>query len=513
MRVQVDGHSLSVSDVVRVAKGEAEAFLTEAALRRVDKSRAALESVVRRKQVAYGVNTGVGELRTTIIPDDQVRALQLNLVRSTACGVGEPLPKEVVRAMMLLRANALASGYSGVRRDLVIALVDTLNADVVPIVPRQGSVGSSGDLAPLAHMALVLVGEGEATHKGRRMRGARALKEAGLQPIELREKEGLALINGTQMMTAIGCLCLQRSSRLLDAAQAAVAMSLEALRGTSRSFDVRIARARPHPGAISVARNLRSLLVDSEILPSHRRDKHEVQDAYTLRCAPQVLGACHDSLASACEVLEREANSATDNPLVFEEGVVLSGGNFHGQPVAMALDQACLAVHVIAAFSERRTARLIDGRLSHLPHFLVDSSGLESGMMILQYTAAALVSENKLLSSPASADSLPTSANQEDYNSMGSIAALKLMQVVENAERVVAIELLCAAQGLEFQKLAPGKGVVAARSIVRSEVPALREDRAMQADVEAVARMIREDKFRVEALIGTRVRSSSAHCA
>jgi histidine ammonia-lyase len=508
MKVRVDGHSLSLADIVLVAECRADVEPRAEALKRIERGRAVLERVLREDKVAYGVNTGVGELRTVIIPRPKIMQLQLNLVRSTACGVGEPLPEDVVRAMMLLRANALSSGHSGVRVELVRMLLNMLNSEVVPVVPRKGSVGSSGDLTPLAHMALVMVGEGEAFYQGKRVSGAEALSQAGLEPVRLHEKEGLALINGTQMMTAIGCLCLHRAEHFLHAATVAAAMGVEALKGTSQAFDARLFRLRSHPGAEKVASELRALLVGSQIIPSHQ-DCHEVQDAYTLRCAPQVLGACWDSLAFAIKVLEREVNSVTDNPLVFEDGSVVSGGNFHGQPVAMALDQACLAVHVAAAFSERRIARLVDGKLSHLPDFLVKSEGLESGMMIMQYVAAALVCENKLLSSPASADSLPTSANQEDYNSMGSWAALKLMQVMENAERVVAIELICEAQALEFQKLRPGAGVQAAKRRVRSAVKRLTDDRPMHEDIEAVRNMIVAGALDPENIISKRISKSS----
>lgn len=493
-----------MSDVEAVAKRGAKVALSMDAAKSICEGRKALEAIVVEGKVAYGVNTGVGELRTVCIPPSDLKELQVNLIRSTACGVGDPLPTDVVRAMMLLRANALSSGLSGVREELVQLLIEMLNEDVIPVVPSRGSVGSSGDLVPLAHMSLPLIGEGEAVLKGRRMKGGDALRAVGLSPIELEAKEGLALINGTQMMTAIGCLALQDADRLVDASIASVAMAVDALKGTPHAFDERLFNARPHPGAVEVAKRMRRMLAGSEIAASHA-DCHEVQDAYTLRCAPQVIGACVDSLGFAREVVEREVNSVTDNPLVFD-GDVLSGGNFHGQPVAMALDQACLALHVLGAFSERRTARLLDGKLSHLPDFLVKSEGLESGMMILQYTAAGLVSENKLLSSPASADSLPTSANQEDYNSMGSISALKLMQVVHNAKSIVAIELLCAAQALDFQELRPGAGAEAAKKTVRSAVKRLKTDRQMSGDIKAVADMISAGDFAPDTLLRKRAR-------
>jgi histidine ammonia-lyase len=492
MRVEIDGQELRVEDVVAVAMSAADVGLDAEAESRIEAGRKTLETVMQRGRTHYGVNTGVGEFRTTVIPPEKVLELQRNLIRSSACAVGEPLPEEVVRAMMLLRANAFATGRSGVRLEMVELLLQMLNRRVHPTVPRQGSVGSSGDLAPLAHIGLVLMGEGEAWFKARRMPGAAALGAAGLAPIELQAKEGLAMINGTQMMTAIGALFLHRAMRALDAAEVAVAMSLEALKGTARSFDPRIFQARPHFGAVAVATNLRAMLEGSEILKSHANVPHEVQDAYTLRCAPQVLGASLDAFLQAKKVLEVEMNSAVDNPLVFEDGDVVSGGNFHGMPVAMALEQVALAAHVIGSYSERRIARLVDGRLSHLPHFLTSSKGLESGMMIPQYTAASLVSESKSKCFPACADSIPTSANQEDFNSMGSVSALKLMDVVMNTERIVAIELLCACQGLEFAKFLPGRGVQAARLAVRAKVPALEEDRPITGDIEELRQMVRD---------------------
>lgn len=490
MRVELNGQELRVEDVEAVAKGAAEVGLDPDVEQRIVAGRRTLEAAAQRGKTLYGVNTGVGEFRTTIIPPDRILELQRNLIRSSACAVGPPLPEEVVRAMMLLRANAFATGRSGVRLELVLLLIDMINSRLHPVVPRQGSVGSSGDLAPLAHIGLVLMGEGEASFQGAIVPGASALHAAGLAPLELQAKEGLAIINGTQMMTAIGALSLARASHALDAAEVAVAMSLEALKGTARSFDPRICQARPHYGAASVAGNLRALLEGSEILKSHANVPHEVQDAYTLRCAPQVLGASLDALLYAKQVLEVEMNSAVDNPLVFEDGDVVSGGNFHGMPVALALEHMTLATHVIGSFSERRIARLVDGKLSHLPHFLTSSKGLESGMMIPQYTAASLVTESKAKCFPACADSIPTSANQEDFNSMGSVSALKLMDVVENVERIVAIELLCACQGLEFAKFLPGRGVQAARLAVRSCVPPLDDDRALAGDIESLRRMV-----------------------
>jgi len=480
--VAVDGKSLTIEGVVEVALGRAKAFLPDEVRDRLVRGREELEELLSKGEIAYGINTGVGDMQNVIIPGEQILRLQRNLVRSTACGLGPLLSAETVRAMMLLRANALAKGHSGVRLALVELLMGMLERGVIPVVPSRGSVGSSGDLVPLAHMALVMMGEGEAFFDGERVTGAGALRAADLLPIELKVKEGLAIINGTQMMTAVGSLCLKRAFSLLKVAQIAVAMSLEALKGTDRSFDPRLGLARPHPGQARVSSNLRALLEGSEILASHR-ECPRVQDAYTLRCAPQVLGACLDAMEWVRKVMEVEINSATDNPLIFD-GEAISGGNFHGEPVAMSLDLLGLAVSEMAAFSERRTARLVDGRLSCLPSFLTKESGLESGMMIPQYLAASLVSESRLLCHPATADSIPTSANQEDFNSMGSVAALKLETMVANAERVVAIELLCAAQGLEFHEALPGKGVRSAHEFIRRGVPPLVNDRPLSRDIE-----------------------------
>lgn len=491
--VIVDGENLTLDKVVLVSKGGAKVSLSDEARKSVVRCRKELERMLERGEVAYGINTGVGEFENVVIPPDKIMLLQRNLVRSTASGVGDPLPRETVIAMMLLRANALAKGHSGVRTELIGLLLEMINRGVVPVVPSKGSVGSSGDLAPLAHIALTIIGEGEAMIMGERSGSQEALERMHLKPLDLQAKEGIALINGTQLMCAVGCLCLQRSLDLLKSAQIALAMSLESLSGTDHAFDERLCAARPHPGQVTVARNLRLLLQDSGIIESHR-DCPKVQDAYTLRCGPQVLGAIMDSLMRCKEVLEIEMNSATDNPLIFD-GEVVSGGNFHGEPLALMLDSMGLAVHEIASFSERRTARLVDGKLSGLPRFLTRDQGVDSGMMIPQYVAAALVSENKLLANSATADSIPTSANQEDFNSMGSIAAEKLERIVSNAELVVAIELLCAAQALEFHKMEPGFGSKAALSFIRGGVERLLDDRPLSLDIEWIKDAIRSGKL------------------
>ncbi|MGQ9588590.1 MAG: histidine ammonia-lyase, partial [Thermoplasmata archaeon] len=403
--------------------------------------------------------------------------------------------QEVVRAMMLLRANALAKGYSGVRPDVVSMLVDMLNAGVHPSVPRQGSVGASGDLVMLAHLGLVMIGEGEADAGKGPEPGADALRRKKLSPITLESKEAISIINGTQAMSALGVLAVKDAALLADSAQIAAAMSLEALKGTSSAFDPRVSQVRPHRGQIRVSKNMLSLLEGSEIMVSHH-DCPKIQDAYTLRCIPQVMGATLDAIWYAEEVLNIEINSATDNPLFFPaDGKVISGGNFHGQPIALAMDFLGLAVHELGSFSERRIARLLDEKLSGLPAFLTRHGGVSSGLMVSQYVAASIVSENKVLVHPASADSIPTSANQEDHNSMGTIAAWKAREVVENVRRIVAIEMIAAAQGLDFIHLTSSPTIEKVRSVLRSKVAPLEEDRSLSTDIERVTEMISRGVF------------------
>src|SRR5690606_25033273 len=437
-------------------------------------------------RVVYGLTTGFGALSEVVIPRDRIRELQVNLIRSHAAGVGGPLPEAEVRAIMLLRANVLALGHSGVRPEVIELLLGLLNRRVHPIVPERGSVGASGDLAPLSHLALVLIGEGEAVHEGERVPGGEALRRAGLEPITLEAKEGLALNNGTQVQTGIGVLALLAAERAVETAEVAGAMSLEGLRGTPDAFDELIQRVRPHPGQRTSAARLRALLADSEIRESHRYGDPRVQDAYSLRCMPQVHGAARQALAFARGVLEIEANSATDNPLIFpEEGRVLSGGNFHGQPVAQVLDVVTMACADLASISERRIARLIDPSLSGgLPAFLTTDPGVNSGLMLAQIVAASLVSEMKAKSYPASVDSIPTDNNKEDHVSMGVASALKLRETVRLLETVLALELLTAAQALEFLKpLRPGRGVEAAYRLIRERVAPLGRDRVLSADI------------------------------
>ena len=490
MRTLELGQGWSLEDLWALGHRRARLVLGERARERMERSNAFVRNLADEGDAApnvYGVNTGFGALAETRIDAAEIRTLQHNLLRSHACGVGPDLPPPAVRAMMALRAQVLALGFSGVRPVVVERLVAMLDADVRPRIPAQGSVGASGDLAPLAHLALVLIGEGEADLDGRRMPGARALEAAGIEPLALEAKEGLALINGTQMMLAVGGLAVVEAQRLCTLADIVGAMSLDALEGSGRPFDPRIQGARPHPGQAASADNLRALLAHSEIMESHR-DCHKVQDPYSLRCMPQVHGATRDALAWARQVLEREILAATDNPLVFvsDEGAeVISGGNFHGQPLALALDTATMAVAELANIAERRIEQLVNPAMSSgLPPFLAPRSGLDSGFMMAQVTAAALVSENKVLSHPSSVDSIPSSAGKEDHVSMGSISARKLAQVVEHARTVLAIEALVAGQGLELRKpLAPGVGVRAALGTLRTAIAPLASDRALHADI------------------------------
>ncbi len=466
--------------------------LSDSAIHAVNLSSQVIERALEAGVPIYGVTTGFGKFADRIIPIEAVRELQRNLLRSHAVGVGPLAPAEVTRAMLLLRINALAIGASGIRLTTLQALLNLLNRDVLPCIPEKGSVGASGDLAPLAHMSLVLIGEGEAIFEGRRLGGSEALAAAGLTPIELGPKEGLALINGTQTMTAIGALVLFDAWNLAKAADIIGAMSLEAVRGTNRAFDERIQNLRPHPGQLASAANLRVLTHDSDLMQSHRHDQHKVQDPYSLRCMPQVHGASRDAFTYATKVVEIEMNSATDNPLVFfETDEVISGGNFHGQPVGLAMDTAAIGISELANISERRVEAMLDPAFSELPPFLTRHAGVDSGYMVSQYTAAALVSENKILCHPATVDSIPTSANQEDHVSMGTIAARKARDVLENSETVLAIELLCACEGLDFRApLTPSPGISEVHRLVRRQIPHLEDDRPMYRDIEIVTQLI-----------------------
>jgi len=485
--IQIGRALLALESVERVARQGDRVRLAPEARRRVQRGRQVVERIIAEGSTVYGITTGFGRFAEVTIPLQEIERLQVNLVRSHATGVGPLFGREQVRAVMLLQANKLAKGASGVRPQVVAMLLEMLNRDVVPLVPQQGSVGASGDLAPMAHIALVLIGRGRAWLRGKAMPGARALKMAGLKPLALKAKEGLALTNGTEVMTAVGILALLQGERLAKLADLAGAMSLEALRGTPAAFHPGIHRLRPHRGQADSAANLRKLLAGSGIRHSHRYCP-KVQDAYCLRCMPQVHGATRDALAHVRRVLEVEADSVTDNPLVLAGGRrIVSGGNFHGQPVALAMDFLGIALAELADISERRIARLLDPSLSGLPGFLTKKGGVNSGMMIVQNTAASLVSENKVLAHPASVDSIPTSANQEDHVSMGTIAARKARQIADNAAAVLACEILCASQGLEFLRpLSPGRGVAAALKELRRTVPPAPVDREYYIDIEKI---------------------------
>ena len=484
--IELDGQSLTIEDVVAVSQNGVRVAFADSARPAVAASRKLVERIAQGSEPVYGINTGVGELSNQVINAADTETLQLNLIRSHAVGVGKPLAEDVVRATILLRANALAKGYSGVRPELIELLCELLNRHITPYIPQQGSVGASGDLAPLSHLALVLVGEGECLVDGKAVSTHTVLRETHLEPITLQAKEGLALINGTQVMAALGCLLIAQAERLIKGAQIAGAMSLEALRGTDKALDPRIHAIRPHPGQVRCAANMRCLVAGSSILASHV-DCSKVQDAYTLRCIPQVYGAVLDTIEHARKVLAVEINSATDNPLVFTDTEeVISCGNFHGEPLAFAADALSVALAEIANIAERTIDRLVNPHLSGLPPFLVSKSGLNSGFMISQYTAAALVSENKVLAHPASVDSIPTSAGQEDHVSMGTISARHAKRICDNVQNVIAIEMLCAAQGIDYHDAPPGAGVVAAHRLIRRHVSHVDDDRALYRDIQAV---------------------------
>lgn len=498
----LDGQPLALAEVEAVSLSGLRVDIAPAARLRVVESRTLIEKILNDGQTVYGVNTGFGKLSDVRIPPEKLAELQINLVRSHAGGVGNPLSEAEARAMLLLRANVLAKGFSGVRPALLELLVALLNAGVHPVIPEKGSVGASGDLAPLAHLALVVIGEGEAFYRGERMAGGEALKRAGLAPLELAAKEGLALLNGTQAMTAVGVLAVMRAQRVAQLADAAGAMSLEALMGTPAAFDARIHRARPHAGQMVAARHLLELLAGSEIRESHREHDTRVQDAYCLRCMPQVHGAVRGVLEHVADVLETETGSATDNPLIFpeadgEEDAVISGGNFHGAPLAYAFDYAAAAVTDLAGITERRIDRLLNPDINEgLPAFLSPDPGLSSGFMIAQIVAAALINECQVLAHPSSTGSIPTDGGKEDHVSMGMTGALKLRQIVEHAERIVAIELMCAAQGLEFRRpLKSSPAIEGVHAAVRSVIVKLEKDRVLAPDIDAMAAAVRAGQF------------------
>ncbi|MEM3566033.1 MAG: histidine ammonia-lyase [Candidatus Bathyarchaeia archaeon] len=498
-KVQIDGETLTIEDVVKVAYNKAKVVVPEKVKARVKACREFLERLLEKGEVIYGVNTGFGALSDAKISRSELKKLQINLIRSHAAGVGKPVSTEVVRATMLLRANTLAKGYSGIRLETLETLVEMLNKGVHPIIPAKGSVGASGDLAPLSHMVLVLMGEGEAEYKGKIMSGKEAMEKAGIKPIQLEAKEGIALNNGTQLMTAIAALTVHKAESLIETAEVAAAMSMEALLGISDALDEKIHMVRPHEGQAITAKNIRELIAGSKLIQTGKEAMTKIgrpHDAYSLRCTPQVLGAVRDAIAYVRKVVEIELNSATDNPLIFpEEGACLSGGNFHGQPIALAMDTLTIALAIVGNISERRIARLIDEKLNNgLPAFLTPPQakrGLSSGLMTAQYTAAALASENKVLAHPACVDSIPTSANFEDFVSMGTTAAQKAMQILENTEYIIAIELLCAAQAIDIrgpEKL--GRGTRKAFRKVREVVPPLGEDRPLNPDIEKLKALV-----------------------
>lgn len=500
------GEPLSAADVVAVAAGASVSFGREARAR-VSASRAVIDDAVASGDTIYGVTTGFGSLAHTRVDPAQASTLQHGIVRSHATAVGAPLPREEARAMLLLRAHVLALGHSGVRPELIDLMVSMLNEDVIPAVPQQGSLGASGDLAPLANLALPLIGHGEIlSASGGVEPAAGALELASLEPLTLDAKEGLALVNGTQGMLAIGIIATERAARLARTADVVAAMTIEASLGTDRPFDERLQALRPHPGQSASASNLRRLLAGSPILASHRDSEHLVQDAYSLRCAPQVHGATRDALAYAREVLRIEANSVSDNPIVLSDGEVISGGNFHGQPVAVALDAVAMALVSLGSISERRLYRLLDEHHSNgLPPFLVHGSGLNSGFMLVQYTAASLVSECKTLAHPASVDSIPSSAGQEDHVSMGMTSARHAREVVANVETVIALEALGAAQALDFRApLEPGPATRAVHAAIRQRVPFFEADREFGPDIADALSLVHEGDLvaAAEAAIG-----------
>lgn len=503
--VVLDGNSLTIEDVISVARHGVHVAISAEAMKKMELSRTMIDSLVNENKAVYGVTTGFGKFSTISINQKDTEILQENLIISHAVGVGDPLPEEVVRGVMLLRINALCKGYSGIRPEVVGILLEMLNRQVHPVIPEKGSLGASGDLAPLAHMVLVMIGRGEAFYHGQRVPGKKAMEMAGIMPTRLKAKEGLALINGTQVMTAIGTLAYYDSLCLARTADITAAMTIEALEGIPAAFEQSVQNVRPHFGQGQVAGNLKKLLSGSEIIGQAKHGR--VQDAYALRCVPQVHGASRDALAYVRQVLEIEINSVTDNPIIFpEKGEVISGGNFHGQPVALAMDFLSIAVAEMGNIAERRIERLVNPALNGgLAPFLTENGGLNSGYMIAQYVAAALVSENKTLAHPASVDSIPSSANQEDHVSMGTIGARKARKIVENVQHILAIELLCAAQGIDLRKGKLAMGTAVAYQMLRNHVPFLEKDREIRYDMADALELIKRGQIyhKVNEVIGT----------
>lgn len=491
--IYLNGMGLRIEDVVAVARGREKVDITEEAREKTARTRAYVDQKVEEKAVIYGITTGFGKFSDTLISTDQTAQLQRNLIMSHACAQGEPLSTEVVRAAMLLRANSLSRGNSGIRLSTLLTLVEMLNRGVHPIIPQKGSLGASGDLAPLSHIVLVMIGEGEAEFEGEVMSGAEAMKKAGIATVKLAAKEGLCLINGTQIMTAIGCLAVYDAKRLATVADVAAAMTGEALQGIQIAYDEKAHFLRPHKGQLESARNLRALLSGSELAQRVRPDR--VQDAYALRCVPQVHGASRDAIGYAWDALTTEINSVTDNPLIFpDEDETISCGHFHGQPIAFAMDFLGIALSELANISERRIERLVNPQLSGLPAFLTPEGGLNSGFMIVQYAAASMVSENKVYAHPASVDSIPSSANQEDHVSMGTTAARKALMILDNAQRVLAIELMTAAQAMTFreeEKMASATHAV--YKTIRRRVAPVTKDVIMYKEINKVFELVKSE--------------------
>ena len=492
--VNIDGNNVTLEDVMNVAKYNYNVKLCQEAKERVLASRKIVEHIVDNNKVVYGITTGFGKFADVTISKQDCKTLQRNLILSHACGYGENFSKEITRGIMLLRANALSKGYSGIRLETLETLLEMLNKGVHPCIPEKGSLGASGDLAPLAHMVLPMLGEGEAEYKGEILSGKKAMERAGIKVIELTAKEGLALINGTQAMTAVGALALYESINLLKLTDVAAALTLEALRGIKDAFYLDIHHIRPHAGQIATAENILSLIEDSTYIT--KQGELRVQDAYSLRCIPQVHGASKDTINYVKDKLDIEMNSVTDNPIIISEDMIISGGNFHGQPMALSFDFLGIAVAELGNISERRLERLINYQLNDLPPFLVKKGGLNSGFMITQYAAASLVSENKILAHPASVDSIPSSANQEDHVSMGTIAARKALSIAENVKRVIATELMAACQAIDFrQGYSLGKGTEAAYKTIRQHIDFLEEDKVMYKELDKCTELINNNKL------------------
>ena len=492
--IKINGKNLGLNELIKVARNEDYIILDYEAKERVKNSRGIVEKIEEDKRVVYGITTGFGKFANVTISTEDCKKLQKNLILSHSCGAGKKLPSEVVRAIMVLRANALAIGYSGIRLSTLETLLEMINKKVNPIVFEKGSLGASGDLAPLSHMVLPMIGEGEAEYKGEIISGRDAMNKADIELVELTSKEGLALINGTQVMTAIGALTLYDAISLLKISDIAAALTLEALRGIKDAFDMRTHKVRPHRGQLKTAENILNLTNGSTYMT--RQGQLRVQDAYSLRCIPQVHGASKDAVRYVEEKVLIEMNSVTDNPTILEDGDVISGGNFHGQPMALSFDFLGIALAEVANISERRLERLINNQLNDLPSFLIENGGLNSGFMITQYAAASLVSENKVLAHPASVDSIPSSGNQEDHVSMGTIAARKSRDILENVKRVLATEIMAACQAIDFREgLILGKGSQIAYDVVRENVAFIKEDKIMYKDLDKITELITSEEL------------------